>query len=193
MLQKIKNELCQHVLKGDPALEFQRNLYRRIHGSLATYLYMRKISRSYSRQAQAAPGLLGQESRLSLREPPEALAQRLLKWDVISSDIFDTLVCRYLDKPDDLFYIVGQRLGSMNFHLYRMEAEERAWEKALNREATLEENDRELEGLRGLDPEAGTAAQLQAERDFLFPNPYLLRVCQELVKHHKAARDCPVV
>ena len=40
------------------------------------------------------------ESSLSLREAPEEFARRLLQYDIISFDVFDTLLFRPFSNPD---------------------------------------------------------------------------------------------
>ena len=65
------------------------------------------------------------ESVSSVREAPEGLARRLMEYDVISFDVFDTLLFRPFSRPEDLFYIVGQKLDYLDFRRIRMEAEAR--------------------------------------------------------------------
>ena len=48
------------------------------------------------------------ESSLDRKLPPEELAKKLLTYDVISFDIFDTLIFRPFEKPTDLFHMVGE-------------------------------------------------------------------------------------
>ena len=45
------------------------------------------------------------------------------EYDVISFDIFDTLIFRPFTEPTDLFYFVGNDLGFMDFKNVRMQAE----------------------------------------------------------------------
>ena len=47
------------------------------------------------------------ESSKSQRETPEELAKRLAQYDVISFDVFDTLILRPFSLPTDLFFIIG--------------------------------------------------------------------------------------
>ena len=62
-------------------------------------------------------------------------------YDVISFDIFDTLLLRPFANPTDLFYIIGKRLDMPEFHKLRIEAEKRAREIAIaetgSREITI--------------------------------------------------------
>ena len=47
------------------------------------------------------------ESARSHREPPRALARRLAPFDVVSFDVFDTLLLRDVDRPEEVFSFVG--------------------------------------------------------------------------------------
>ena len=71
------------------------------------------------------------ESSKSQRETPEELAKRLAQYDVISFDVFDTLILRPFSLPTDLFFIIGDRLGYPDFERIRRKMEEAARKKAL--------------------------------------------------------------
>lgn len=68
----------------------------------------------------------GSESSLSERESPEAFAAKLMAFDVISMDVFDTLLFRPFSEPADLFYLVGMELCYPDFRQIRIDAEEQA-------------------------------------------------------------------
>ena len=77
------------------------------------------------------------------RVKPTVLARRLLEYDVISFDIFDTLILRTLSKPTDVFMSVGQELGMLNYTTMRREMELRLRDgkeaETGSREVTFEE------------------------------------------------------
>lgn len=56
------------------------------------------------------------ESHLMKHPSIEELLSELMKYDVISFDIFDTLIFRPFSEPTDLFYIIGEKLG----YLYKL-------------------------------------------------------------------------
>lgn len=70
-----------------------------------------------------------------LKEP---LLQKLLQYDVISFDIFDTLITRKIYEPDDLFLLMNEKLKNPFFFKQRKEAEQRAREK-LQKDVNLDE------------------------------------------------------
>lgn len=124
------------------------------------------------------------ESEVVNRETPEKLAERLLKADVISFDIFDTLIFRPVCAPTDLFFFMGEKLKFMDFERIRREMEFKARQKAHKRngsyEVTLEEIYEELEKWTGISKEVGMEVEIETELEFCFANPYLLKVFQIL-------------
>lgn len=78
----------------------------------------------------------------------QRIRKRINSVDVVSFDIFDTLIERRVDRPIDIFSIVGNRvLGSKYekiFQQERIEAERLARDKSNNREVTLDEIYQEL-------------------------------------------------
>ena len=73
----------------------------------------------------------------------EKFVEKLSAYDVISFDIFDTLIFRPFSEPTDLFYFIGDKLGVMDFKRIRMEMEQKArkicYEKNGHYEVTLRE------------------------------------------------------
>lgn len=66
-------------------------------------------------------------------------------YNVISFDIFDTLIVRYVDKPENIFEIIEQKIESaVNFKNNRIKAEKIARNK-FNREITIDDIYAELE------------------------------------------------
>ncbi len=113
---------------------------------------------------------------------PEAFAEELLKHDVISFDVFDTLIFRPFSEPTDLFYIVGKQLGYMDFKRIRMETESIVRQKRFLNEGTFEVTLRdiwqELSKRTGIDEKQGYALELAAEEKYCYANPFMLQVFQ---------------
>ena len=117
------------------------------------------------------------------------LARRLLEYDVISFDIFDTLILRTLSKPTDVFMFVGEKLGILNYTTMRRDME---WKlrrekeaKIGSREVTFEEIYEEMEKYCGVDAQKGMEAEFQAELDFCIANPYMKEVFDLLKNYGK--------
>ena len=111
---------------------------------------------------------------------PEDFAEELLKHDIISFDVFDTLIFRPFSEPADLFYIVGKQLGYLDFKRIRMETESIVRQKRFLNEGTFEVTLRdiwqELFKRTGIDAERGYTLELAAEEKYCYSNPFMLQV-----------------
>lgn len=130
------------------------------------------------------------ESSLDRKLPPEELAKKLLTYDVISFDIFDTLIFRPFEKPTDLFHMVGAELDYLDFARLRAEAEARArkrnYQEAKTYEVTLEKIWDVIEEDVGIPKDTGMPVEIAAELNDCFGNPYMLEVFEELRKGMQA-------
>lgn len=123
---------------------------------------------------------------------PEELAEKLLQHDVISFDIFDTLIMRSFVAPTDLFFAVGSKLGIPDFEAIRRTMEWRArqkeHEKSGTYEVTLEDIYREMEEQAGIPADRGMELEMETELSFCFGNPYMLAVFDILAKKNKNSK-----
>lgn len=134
------------------------------------------------------PYMSGAESEAYPRPKPYHFVLDLMKYDVISFDIFDTLLFRPFANPVDLFHLVGKRLNYpaifTGYTKARREAEREArdeLEKKLGiREVNIYEIYEQMERKIGISAEAGIRAEVETEKDYLFPNPYMQIVFQIL-------------
>ena len=129
------------------------------------------------------------ESACSRRESPGELAERLSSYDVISFDVFDTLIFRPFSAPTDLFFQVGHRLGYPDFVRIRKEMEWKAREKKFQtmqtREVTLYDIWDLMEAETGLPKELGMQTEWECEKQYCFANPYMKEVVHRLRKQDK--------
>lgn len=148
-------------------------------------------SRAFGRGSEAAfeekqPPLSESESSLAakLLPAPEELAKRLAVYDVISFDIFDTLLFRPFSQPGDLFHFVGEQLGFLNFKQLRMRFEQERRNECRklegHAEISLAEIWEKMMRETGICAEEGIKAELAAEEEFCYANPYMLRVFLKL-------------
>lgn len=141
-----------------------------------------------------------QKVRLPLKESESSLAAKghenmqeyiseLSSYDVISFDIFDTLIFRPFSAPSDLFYFIGERLGILDFKRIRMEMEERArwgcYTQSGYNEVTLEEIWSLLEKELGISAQMGMELEMTCEMEFCYANPFMLEIFQKLQKAGK--------
>ncbi len=130
------------------------------------------------------------ESQMSFQKTPKELAKALSTADIISFDIFDTLIFRPVAVPTDLFFFVGEKLHFMDFERSRRMAEQEARRKAFegtgSYEVTLAQIYGELENKTGISKEAGMQAEIETEIAFCYANPYMKEVfflLQEKIKN----------
>lgn len=120
---------------------------------------------------------------------PAQFVEKLRKYDVISFDIFDTLIFRPFSAPTDLFYIMGQKLGYMDFKRIRIEAEHKAritqFKKCKSYEVTLEDIWKVLSESTGIDLEKGMELEIDTELKLCYANPYMLQVFKSLIEMGK--------
>ena len=135
------------------------------------------------------PYLDGAESEISNRRAVNFFAKELCGYDIISFDIFDTLIFRPFAHPWDLFMIVGYKLKCPDFMRIRREAEKEARENAKdtkgNTEVTIYDIYQVVERLTGIPKEKGIAVELETEMEFCFPNPYMQKIYNILLEQGK--------
>lgn len=135
------------------------------------------------------PYMDGPESRLRKRPLPAHLAMQMLPYDVISFDIFDTLILRPFANPTGLFYIIGKRLNMPEFYRLRIETEKKAKETAFvqngSREVTIYDIYELIERKTGLPRDVGVKTEFEAELQYCKANPYIRQVFRMLQEQQK--------
>lgn len=126
------------------------------------------------------------ESETGVLERPCEMAKRLSAYEVISFDVFDTLIFRPFSRPTDLFFETGRRLGYLDFERIRREMEWQAREKKNQetgtREVTLDDIWEKMEQETGIPKHEGMNTELDCELLYCFPNPYMQEVVEILKK-----------
>lgn len=138
---------------------------------------------------QRLPYLNGSESEAFKRQPVVHFVKKLITYDVVSFDIFDTLILRPFRTPQDLFIVVGNKLKQLNFKKIRSEAEREAREemkkKSGTNEVTIYDIYQIVSKKTGIDVELGVKAELETEKEFCFANPYMMQVYKILKEQGK--------
>lgn len=136
----------------------------------------------------------GSESENDLLQRPEDLARELAAYDVISFDVFDTLILRRLAFPEDVSYLVQKDLEYFNFKVQRKLAEWKSREKRFETkgdyEVSFSDIWEELSARTGIDPKIGMLAEIRAEQKVCYANPYFLEVIACLRKQKKKLIIC---
>lgn len=128
------------------------------------------------------------ENAAAFQRPPEKLARSLESWDVVSFDLFDTLLRRPVEKPTEIFRLVGEKLGDSRFASRRIQAEQRARQGRPSGEVTLEEIYLAMGSFPG--KETAKSLELELESSLCFADSYMLRLWEEL---HKAGKPLIVL
>ncbi len=151
--------------------------------NISYYVFRRKsleVSEKYPYYEERRLYTSGSESSISAKIRPEELARQLEEYDVISFDVFDTLIFRPFSEPTDLFFFLGDRLNYPDFKRIRMEMEwkarERKYKKSKSYEVNLEEIYTVLSQETGIDGQSASAMEIELENKFCFANPYMEKV-----------------
>jgi HAD superfamily hydrolase (TIGR01549 family) len=123
------------------------------------------------------------ESGIAVKEfgyDADSLIEKLSEYSVISFDVFGTLIFRPFSDPTDLFYILGEKLGILDFRNKRILAEHRAREKKYKKEkhyeVTLSEIWDELALVTSIDSNKGMETEIETELSLCYANPFMLKV-----------------
>ena len=119
----------------------------------------------------------------------DAYVEKLAKYEIISFDIFDTLIFRPFSLPMDLFRIVGEKLGILDFTNICAWAE---WDARMkcnakhgHMEVTLADIYDNLEEDLGVSSKRGQAEEIDAELSLCYANPFMLEVWNRLLNMGK--------
>lgn len=118
------------------------------------------------------------------RVPLDELVERLLAYDVVSFDIFDTAIYRAVERPTDVFRIMASEMGVDRFPSLRKKAEHQMRELNNNiigsREVTLSEIYSRLAERYSIDPR-WAQRECDLEIELSRPNPFVKEVYDRLV------------
>lgn len=123
------------------------------------------------------------ESKRTMHPPVRALTKQLMEYDVISFDIFDTLVFRAVETPADVFRLMEADTGMIGFANMRKTAEQKA--RLQKTEICIQDIYEILSAQLCIDPNEWIERELQMEMNVCYANPYLYEVCQQLMKNGK--------
>lgn len=114
----------------------------------------------------------------------EDMVKKLSEYDVISFDIFDTLVFRPFSNPEDVFYYVGHELEFMNFKQLRTDMEQQVRMESLKERGTAEVTIRQIweriSRETGISADRGVTVEIECEKKFCYANPFMHKVYEKL-------------
>ena len=134
------------------------------------------------------------ESADSKRLPYEKLAEELCKYDVISFDLFDTLILRPFTSPRVLFSIIENRLGIYKFSKIRVDSEDEVRvqnQKLYNQDnTTLEEIYNLISKKTNLDARKTAQLEYDLELNYCYANPYFMSLVSLCKQSNKSMIIC---
>lgn len=166
---------------------FKRKLYQTI---------ICRVPKTYQRYAKIKQKLfqcnqkigLNQKKSWFLEKTPEEVIEKLKRYNVISFDVFDTLIFRPYLEASELFEEVGKQVQILEFQKIRCEMEQRAREEQMkkegNMEVTLDEIYTMIHKKTGIKEEI-KEIELSLEYQMCFSNPYFRQVVEGLQKEKK--------
>lgn len=115
------------------------------------------------------------------------ITERLLSYDLISFDVFDTLLFRKVKKPTDVFGILQEKNGIPNFAESRIRAEEQARKNTdkVNREIDLRDIYTELSREHSVDIAVMMEDEFDEEQSQCYANPVMLEIVRCLKEKQK--------
>lgn len=133
------------------------------------------------------------ESETYLAQNPflrvEEYVKRLERYDVISFDIFDTLIFRPFALPEDVFFLAGEAFAVLDFKNIRTWAEWDARSKCKagrgHTEVGLKDIWENVGRETGIPAKAGMEWEQETERKLCYANPFMLEVWKRLLTMDK--------
>ena len=126
---------------------------------------------------------------MNQRVPVSNFIYRLMNYDVISFDIFDTLILRSINDPKDLFSFLSPKYRLLDFEKVRIKAEATVRlnkkEKTGSREVSIYDIYEEVNRFTSIDIQEGIKNEFDLEKKLCYANPYMKRVFDTLIKNGK--------
>lgn len=148
-----------------------------------------KNKKNHPKNKLKIPSIKRPESSYSKRKEAFLVAKELLKYDVISFDIFDTLIIRSIDKPTDLFILLEKEHKIFNFAKLRKDAEEYTRadkaEKCGTRDVNIYDIYNYIEKESGLNSYYGIKKEFEFECNVCFANKYMQDIYNILKEENK--------
>jgi HAD superfamily hydrolase (TIGR01549 family) len=167
--------------KGLSARELKNRLWLFSTGHPLLY---RALHNGNALRRRIVAGIRGDTREQYRGGDPEGLAERLGDYELVSFDVFDTLIFRPYEKSTDLFAAMEKENGIRGFHDLRVraEADARASTGKPNREIDVYDIYNKLAEQTHFDAREYAEREIAAEKSCCFANRDMLTVCRLLEK-----------
>ncbi len=154
--------------------------------------WLGKLPEASTYEVKKLPTEISESEQFHAKSPQVSVdkyIEELMKYDVVSFDIFDTLIFRPFSEPTDLFFMIGEKLGIMDFKRIRMEQEYLArkdhFAKTGNYEISLADIWSRMEREVGVEASLGMKIELETEEKLCHANPFMRQVYNGLIEAGK--------
>lgn len=186
---KLKRSLYHILIENNALVRSQYQSYIQERDGQSLLASVKEVIRLYSRHVVFRRYHRKKYSRLKYPETGryrypdiQALLAEAGKADVVSFDVFDTLLLSVFDEPQDLFIFLGNLFGIADFRNLRKRAEQEARKQCAEKNAEINIRDiyAILEQWCGIPCEEGVEKELFLEQQFCFANPFLKEAFEQL-------------
>lgn len=163
------------------------NWFYRVKKGNTPYIYwdepLNKVIINNEVKSQTQNNRFHPESLYYQRETVDKLVTKLLNYDVICFDVFDTLIFRVFSSPDDAFKIMGIKQSIPDYKVIRKRALLYARKHQEKDEVSLSEIYNEIRKFYGtnIDEEM----EIEIEKEITYANSYMLDVVNKLTNKGK--------
>lgn len=163
---------------------FKLNWFYRVKKGNTPYLYWDvPLNASEKKNSIKQSCRLYPESIIYKREDIDVFIEKMLKYDVICFDCFDTLLFRTVNNPIDLFYLLEVKYKVPGFKSLRIQALKEAREKYEKKEVTLNNI---YEIISKYCSNSVTALdEMDMEYQVTYANKYFLKIVKKLITLNK--------
>ena len=126
----------------------------------------------YSEEGRCSKVVFSPESSWNARGSFMDMVRAASGYDVISFDIFDTLILRGVRVPSDLFRIIACEVKMPDFAQMRIEAEQECY-RLYGSGTSIHDIYAILALYTGMNPEEGIRRELEYEKKFCYANPFM--------------------
>lgn len=187
VLRNIKLFMYNKLVSQVPIIKLYYEDYAKIHNKkYKKILYLIKINFIYhvlkfqfdnSTDSKKKCYSATSESHNNYEKSVQSFVDNLSQFDVISFDIFDTLIFRPFNQPADVFYLIAEKLNYLDFKNIRELMEKRAREDQYKKTGSYEVNIDTIysyiETFAGIPKEVGVSIELEVEQKVCYSNKYM--------------------
>lgn len=190
-LSKVKKVMYKTLIDGNEKISICFDEYRKCDGRTGHYFAkLLKILQLNWKYRVCHKDLDDSLDKLKMPESiitqllsQEELIAKLQGYDIVSFDIFDTLLFRAVNSPRDVFRLLESEWHMMRFAEKRIQAEHKARERV--GEVTIDDIYEILSQELSIDKQKAIKKELDIEKKVCFANPYMKHVFDELNKKQK--------